>query len=115
RRDAMGWTDKEGGLWLFGGYGYGASSGPSGNLNDLWRFFNGNWEFVGGSDTINVPANYTGSDQTPGGIQSSHVWQFPNGKVWLFGGVITGYTVANDLWEWEPTSSRQWRWLSGEK
>src|SRR5690606_22657287 len=86
RELSTGWTDKERGLWLFGGDGLAASSGSTGRLNDLWRFFNGSWEFVGGSDTANVPANYTGSDQFPGGITASQVWQFPNGTVWLFGG-----------------------------
>src|SRR5690554_2334859 len=111
RQLATGWTDKEGGLWLFGGFGYGASSG--GMLNDLWRFFNGSWEFIGGSDTRYPPANYTESDPTPGGNYGSHVWKFPNGTVWLFGGIsIDLTTLANDIWEWEPTS-HQWKWLSG--
>jgi N-acetylneuraminic acid mutarotase len=31
------WTTTDGNLWLFGGYGYSASSGFD-NLNDLWRY-----------------------------------------------------------------------------
>ncbi len=109
----MGWTDKEGGLWLFGGHGFGASA-SSGYLNDLWRFFNGSWKFIGGSDTTDVPATYTGNDPTPGGIRGSQVWQFPNGTVWLFGGVSNENKTVNDIWEWEPTS-HQWKWLSGSQ
>lgn len=112
---ATGWTDKEGGLWLFGGSV--SVSGVFNRLNDLWRF-DGNWKWIGGSNTTNAPAIYTGDNQTPGGIEESQVWQFPNGTVWLFGGTIRDadntLTVVNDIWEWEPTY-HQWKWLSGEK
>lgn len=37
RTSAVGWTDKDGNLWLFGGAGT-DSNGNSGNLNDLWRY-----------------------------------------------------------------------------
>jgi N-acetylneuraminic acid mutarotase len=37
RDAANGWTDSNGNLWLFGGYGY-DSSGNYGYLNDLWEF-----------------------------------------------------------------------------
>jgi N-acetylneuraminic acid mutarotase/uncharacterized protein YjdB len=38
RRDAVGWIDSNGTLWLFGGNGY-DSAGNFGLLNDLWGFF----------------------------------------------------------------------------
>ena len=34
---AVGWTDHDGSLWLFGGYGDGAA-GVVANLNDLWKY-----------------------------------------------------------------------------
>jgi len=37
RDAANGWTDSNGNLWLFGGYGYDAS-GNLGYLNDLWKY-----------------------------------------------------------------------------
>lgn len=33
----LGWADRDGNLWLFGGAGYDGVGGPSGLLNDLWR------------------------------------------------------------------------------
>ena len=35
-------TNSSGTFWLFGGYG-GAASGLFGDLNDLWRYSNGQW------------------------------------------------------------------------
>jgi hypothetical protein len=37
RASAVGWTDKSGNLWLFGGMPYFAL-GPSGKFNDLWKY-----------------------------------------------------------------------------
>ena len=37
REETTCWTDKNGNLWLFGGYGYDAN-GNLGYLNDLWRY-----------------------------------------------------------------------------
>jgi N-acetylneuraminic acid mutarotase len=37
RLEQCGWADKNGNLWLFGGYGVPAS-GTEGNLNDLWMY-----------------------------------------------------------------------------
>jgi N-acetylneuraminic acid mutarotase len=37
REAASGWTDGNGNLWLFGGYGY-DSAGNLGYLNDLWKY-----------------------------------------------------------------------------
>jgi len=34
---AMGWTDKNGNLWLYGGYGFDAN-GSAGYFNDLWEY-----------------------------------------------------------------------------
>ncbi len=36
RRDAIGWIDANGNLWVFGGFGNGVSS--NGKLNDLWKY-----------------------------------------------------------------------------
>lgn len=38
RRDGVGWVDRNGNVWLFGGDGNGMSS--SGTLNDLWKYSN---------------------------------------------------------------------------
>lgn len=36
-KDANGWADAGGNLWLFGGKGY-DSAGTLGDLNDLWKY-----------------------------------------------------------------------------
>ena len=45
------WTDKQGNLWLFGGFGY-DSAGQCDGLNDLWKFDGSNWTWVSGSDKV---------------------------------------------------------------
>ena len=49
RNGASSWTDNTGDLWLYGGQGYTANSGPL-TLNDLWKFSPsvGTWEWVDG-------------------------------------------------------------------
>ena len=46
RNDATSWTDGAGNFWLFGGFGYSASS--NGRLNDLWKYnpVNNEWVWV---------------------------------------------------------------------
>ena len=48
RSGALGWTDANGNLWLFGGAGFDAA-GTDGNLNDLWEFnpSTREWTWVG--------------------------------------------------------------------
>ena len=43
------WTDKQGNLWLFGGYGP-DTNGNTASLSDLWEYnvSSGQWTFVGG-------------------------------------------------------------------
>ena len=115
REGSATWTDKEGGLWLFGGFGYGKNGSGRGILNDLWVFDREKWEFMGGSSDIDVPSNYSSENPFPGSLYYSQVWQFPNGTVWIYGGQ-TPKTVTNDFWEWKLTSnSYEWKWLSGSK
>ena len=51
---AAGWTDKNGGLWLFGGIGNDSTTTGGGYLNDLWEFR----QFTGTLSSITVtPSN----------------------------------------------------------
>lgn len=102
------WTDPNGELWLFGGYGL-DSTGATGYLNDFWKFspFTNNWTWVKGNSTIDhrgvygvqglpSPANLTGARQ------GSVTWTDNAGNLWLFGGY--GYDdesdgILNDLWK----------------
>ena len=120
RRDATGWTDSGGNLWLFGGFGAGAST--EGWLNDFWEFNSATleWTWMGGSSGQGQSGSY-GSIGTPapgnipGARESASAWTDSGGNLWLFGGY--GYAAGsrgdlNDLWEFNPFTS-QWTWISG--
>jgi hypothetical protein len=109
RQAGLSWTDAAGNGWLFGGNGhYGPSS--VGELNDLWKFSNGQWTWVSGSSLGNQSSSYgtEGSlapGNTPAGRTSSTRWVDGNGNLWLFGGwALTGATSGNlnDLWMYMP-------------
>jgi N-acetylneuraminic acid mutarotase/LysM repeat protein len=109
------WTDSGGHLWLFGGYGYGASS-TAGYLNDLWVLnpSTNQWAWMGGSNTVNQSGVYgtlgtAAGGNIPGGRSVAASWTDNSGHLWLFGG--GGYGVngtlgyLNDLWEYQPPSA----------
>ena len=121
---AMSWTDQNGNLWLFGGFGY-DNDGNDGLLNALWRYDidNETWTWVSGSDTyyqtgiygtkgIAAPAN------VPGARNYSVSWTDQNGDLWLFGGIgfgsIFGSGYLNDLWRYDIITG-MWTWMSGDK
>jgi hypothetical protein len=132
RYDAVGWTDAEGNLWLFGGFGcdrYGAE----GYLNDLWKFDGSTWMWVAGDNTRNEIGDYgamgVAEDTNKPGARSLPVpWADTDGALWLFGGHglanvswepkinllddrPKGAGFLNDLWKFDGTS---WIWVSGE-
>jgi N-acetylneuraminic acid mutarotase len=118
RRGSVTWTDAAGNVWLFGGFGY-DSAGTNGELNDLWKFSNGEWTWMGGSETVNQPGVY-GTEGVPsssnfaGAREQAEIWTDAAGNVWLFGGF--GYDAArnsgflSDLWKY---SGGQWTWMGG--
>lgn len=133
RADAVTWTDKEGNLWLFGGYGLDLSD-MLGQLNDLWEFSPSTreWTWMGGNEALGV-CTYTGTcgrlgmygtlgvpaaGNAPGGREAANGWVDTNGDFWLFGGHgmdawgALGY--LNDIWKFD-TSTRQWAWMGGSK
>lgn len=108
RDGAVSWTDKGGNLWLFGGYGY-DSTGTLMGLNDLWKYSNGEWTWMSGSNvggqvgiygTKGTPA----ASNVPGARALAVSWTDASGNFWLFGGDL------NDLWKY---SNGQWTWMSG--
>jgi N-acetylneuraminic acid mutarotase len=120
RQGALSWTDAQGNLWLFGGSGT-DSVNNSGDLNDLWKYSNGEWTWMAGSNlvdqygtygTLGVPA----PNNTPGGREWSVSWTDKSGNLWLFGGIgldANGESSSddlNDLWEF---SEGQWTWVGG--
>ena len=118
RADAATWVDGSGEFWLFGGSDY-RSMSPAGAtshlLNDLWKFNNGQWTWMGGSDQLDQPGVY-GSKGTasptniPGARAGATAWTDGSGNFWLFGGYSP--TWPNDLWKY---SNGQWTWVSGSQ
>ncbi len=122
RDRSVGWTDKSGNLWLFGGYGYDAT-GTQGYLNDLWEFnpSTRQWAWMGGSKVVNQRGAYgtlhvAQAGNIPGAREEASEWTDHNGNLWLFGGVGYDGTGAtgnlNDLWEFN-VATRQWAWMTG--
>jgi N-acetylneuraminic acid mutarotase len=108
RRDATGWTDAAGNLWLFGGVGD-DSRATFGYLNDLWEYSpsSGEWVWMKGASTANAPSvpgteGIAAATNMPGGREQVNSAKDANGNVWLFGGFGYGFpsspTELNDLW-----------------
>jgi hypothetical protein len=104
RTGSVAWTDASGKLWLFGGYGYDASS--AGLLNDLWRYDpdNGQWTWMNGSNTVGSTGVYGVLDvpaagNVPGGRYDCMSWVDADGNPWLLGG-YNDSDVLNDLWSY---------------
>jgi hypothetical protein len=117
RNNAVAWTDQQGAMWLFGGYGV-DSTGTLGNLNDLWKFNGGQWTWVSGANTANQAGNYgtqgtAAATNIPGGRIEAAGWVDNAGTFWLFGG-STGkggaFAPMSDLWKY---SNGQWTWVAG--
>lgn len=116
RREAVIWTDTNGNLWLFGGFGL--ANGGISYLNDLWKFDQTNWTWMAGSNGVNgagiigtPPAAAPGN--TPGSRGAPIGWTDAGGNFWLFGGTgiaVGGAGRLNDLWKFDGT---HWAWISG--
>lgn len=127
RAQPVTWTDIQGNLWLFGGFGF-DSVGNWGYLNDLWKFnpATSEWTWVGGSDdvgdSLGVGGGTYGESGTPAignippGRSGGVGWTDAKGNLWLFGGFSYSYTgitsYFNDLWEYSPATN-EWAWISG--
>ena len=103
------WTDSNGTLWLFGGYGYG-SSGLEGTLNDLWKYSGSKWTWVSGSKSVSHKGVYgtkgvASSTNVPGTRYGSVLWMDTKDNLWVYGG--RGYDsrgsggYLSDLWKFD--------------
>jgi N-acetylneuraminic acid mutarotase len=120
RCNAVTWMDRSGSFWLFGGLGLDAD-GKSEDLNDLWRYSDGQWTWMGGPQTTitGTPGSYgtkglTAASNLPGGRSDAVAWTDSSGNFWLFGGLgedsAGNWGSLNDLWKY---SNGQWTWVSG--
>jgi len=115
------WTDASGNLWLFGGDGV-DSAGQGGPLNDLWKYSEGEWAWMGGSNLQGQAATYgmlgvPAATNVPGARFGAVTWTDPSGNFWLFGGFrydVNGSNggALNDLWKY---SNGEWTWESGSE
>ena len=94
--------DKTGMVYLFGGS---TSSLGLSFKNDLWRWDNSSWEFLGGSQGVNDNGNfaasaYSSANSIPSRYQAMSFYH--DFKFYVFGGKRTGTNQAsNDLWKIE--------------
>jgi len=114
------WTDSNGTLWLFGGYGY-DSSGDAGMLNDLWKYRGSKWTWVSGSKSISHKGVYgtqgvADANNVPGTRYGSALWIDTKGNLWIYGGYgydskgSSGY--LSDSWKFD-VDSNEWMWNGG--
>lgn len=124
---ASNWTDSNGYLWLFGGYGYDGYDNL-GSLNDLWMFdpSTNEWSWKNGADSaayynVEVPGIYgtlgtPAAGNTPGARYAASNSTDSSGRFWLFGGdgddANGNGGALNDLWMFNP-STNEWTWVSG--
>jgi N-acetylneuraminic acid mutarotase len=120
RLGAFGWADASGNFWLFGGFGY-DTNGTLSILNDQWKYSDGEWTWVAGSNVVNQPAVYgtqgvAAASNVPSARQYGVTWTDSSGNGWIFGGngmytpVVAGQ--LNDLWKF---SGGQWTWMGGSQ
>ena len=129
REGAMGWTDNNGKLWLYGGQGFDVN-GQYDDLNDMWVFDTkaDQWTWMGGPSTVygyyTAPRGVYGSlgvpssDNIPPTRYNAAAWKDNSGNLWLFGGEATGwygnsgFGMRNDIWEFNPATN-EWAWMGG--
>ncbi len=112
------WTDFNGNLWLFGGFGLTFTPGltpPATELNDMWEY-TGTQNYFGSYNNIwinLIPAFTAGPAPRTGAV----TWTQPGagGDLFLFGGEDGGGTFYNDVWRYHivPGSAGTWTHVSG--
>ena len=115
RWGAVGWTDANNNLWLFGGWGYGTSTtDPTGFLDDIWEYqqSSGQWIWWKGISNVNQNTVFAtlpipGADGVPfvnnvvGGRRGAAIWApDQRGFVSVFGG--EGYRFQQGSPSWIP-------------
>lgn len=112
RRYPATWTDLNGNLWLFGGYGY--NWDPS--VTPQPTFFSDLWEYSG---TQNYFAGFPNGWEQLAEVSVGPVprwgavtWVDSSNNLWLFGGQDGGTGLLNDLWEYSITGGT-WTHVSG--
>jgi N-acetylneuraminic acid mutarotase len=97
------WTDFNGNLWLFGGYGLTFTVGltpPATELNDMWEY-TGTQNYFGSYYNYwnNLQPAYGPSEPAPRAGAVTWTQPGPGGDLFLFGGE-GGLTFYNDIWRY---------------
>jgi hypothetical protein len=110
RHGSRSWVDNEGSFWIFGGEGRDGNEHNQidliiimqyslyfGYLNDLWRYKDGNWTWISGSNTRNQNGNcgtkgVISPSNMPGSRKCLCNWIDIDGNYWIFGG--DGYPAS---------------------
>jgi len=137
---AMGWTDNDGNLWLFGGIGsvfWESDDFSFIDQYDLWEFnpSTKQWAWMSGNSTSicgeSSSENWCGESgiygtqgtpaiaNIPPSRSNGTSWTDAKGNLWLFGGVQSVTTnidgsvsSCNDMWVFE-SASNEWAWMNG--
>lgn len=117
RMNAVSWTDKDGNLWLFGGYGKDSTT-TGGVLNDLWKYniTTNQWTWMSGAKVAGQVTVFGTKGQAdvanlPGSRQSASGVTDKDGNLWLFGGSVGN--LFNELWKYD-VANNLWTWVSGD-
>jgi len=117
------WEAKNGVLWLFGGYGISPDGNEgtlihlftnySGWLNDLWKFENGMWTFVAGSEGADAQSIFglpriPDSESYPGARYYCVCWKDNNGHFWIYGGINGEGSFLAETWRFDGTNWTFW-------
>ena len=88
----------------------------------LFLFFNsysqpGEWTWVHGSNISNAAANFgiqgiASPLNVPPSVYEAIEFKDLNGNFWIYGGVVVGFGVMNDLWKYDPVAN-EWTWMRG--
>lgn len=111
----LSWQDKEGNLWIFGGYGYDAKN-EFGVFRDFWKYdiASNTWKTLTESKN-KVAINNDKKSDLPLPRADATTWVDQNGYFWLYGG-NTGNDLQNwdDMWRYNPKANK-WDKIDGEE
>ena len=116
---AASWTDHDGNLWLFGGFGFDSAGVGTYWLNDLWRYkpLTNEWTWMSGSKLHSDTGSYTQKgvpnpiDRPSARIEFNATWVDDDNNLWLFGG-LSLIGQVDDLWKYD-ISTGMWTWVAG--
>jgi N-acetylneuraminic acid mutarotase len=121
RDGAYGWTDSNGNLWLFGGYGFDGTA-TVGAFNDLWKYdiATNEWTWMSGSNTVDQYGSYgtqtiPSITNVPGSRQFGASFTDASNNLWLYGGNGYGATMSgnlDDMWKYNIATG-EWTWMNG--